>query len=186
MTDERPRPQYGEYATPEEVEAIRGTPPPPHPDELQPLAPPPQAHQRVSPPNVSSPVPGTAFPAQRTHAWDAFVTVALLVIGVWNTVQSVPGFLDFHALLTSATNSGLLSGIKIPDDLSVQGVALAVVDVALLLIAVVGAVLRIRRGRIAFWIPLTAGVLAFLVTVVVITSIVLSDPANVTLLQNRS
>ncbi|MEN2740080.1 DUF6264 family protein [Microbacterium sp. X-17] len=163
-----PRPQYGEYATPEEQRARIQQPayPPASPPVAPPLAPAPR------------PIPqaATRAPARR-HPVDLVVTVGLLAYGLVTVVTSVPALLDM-----SAYTSQLLSVIRVnaqlsdPDAARGFGIAAAAVMIVLWLAAASLSWLRIRRGRIAWWIPLVIGVVANLATGVLVSIPLLSDP----------
>src|ERR1700709_1761648 len=84
VTDDRPAPLYGEYATPAEVAAARG----PLPDSDVALDP---APAPVRQPTSAVARPSTA-PVSR---WDRPITIALLAAGVVNVASSVPLYLDF-------------------------------------------------------------------------------------------
>lgn len=57
------------------------------------------------------------------------------------------------------------------------GAVVGAVSIGALILAVVVSVRRLRAGRIAFWVPLAAGALVFLVTFVAVTVVIAGDPA---------
>ena len=94
MTDSRPRPQYGEYATPEEQAKAIGSPAPTAPDRTAPDSSAPESTAPASPPvamsvSASFPAPETrgaedavADPVRRLRrSRDIVFTVTLLGIG---------------------------------------------------------------------------------------------------------
>lgn len=160
--DRRPVPQYGEYATPEEVAALRGIP--------------------TSPPAVA-PEPHPAAPsvpdAARSSAWrraDRPLTIVLIVFGVLNLVQYAGALLDFDYVLEIATKDTFAESIDFADAARIGGVVLFAVCLALVLASGAIGVHRLRRGRVAFWVPLLTGALSVLAGVVVIVAIVLLTP----------
>lgn len=161
LPEVRPAPQYGEYATPEEVAALRGTPPEP----------------AVPPPAVA---PVDAAPRRAAVAgarrFDRPVTIALLLFGLINFVQYVPIVLDFDTFLERATVGTPTEPIDFGEAARVGGFVLFGVTLALLLIALLVSVLRLRRRRVAFWVPLTVGALAVLTWVLVLIAIVVQTP----------
>lgn len=172
MTDEhRPAPQYGEYATPEEVARLRG---PAQPEPIAPRPDPvtPQSHPELSPAE------------RRRRAWDLPVTGGLLVLGFVLTLQSLPGFLEFGSTLSAAF---AVSGVAIEfgADANAAGITLFFVHCVLFLAALGVSVFRLRAGRLAYWVPLTAGALAVLADIVIPLVLILSDPAYTALLLNR-
>ena len=159
--DRRPAPQYGEYATPEEVAALRGIPtsPPAVAPDPRPAAPP--------------------VPAARGSAWrraDRPVTILLIVFGVLNLVQYAGALLDFDYFLEIATKDTFVESIDFAVAARIGGVVLFAVCLALVLASGAIAVHRLRRGRVAFWVPLVAGAVSVLAGVGAIVAIVLLTP----------
>jgi hypothetical protein len=161
MPDSRPLPQYGEYATPEEVAALRGVP-------LEPVVPPPA----VAPVGVAPRRPAVTG----ARRYDRPVTIALLLFGLINFVQYAPIVLDFETFLERATVGTPTESIDFGDAARVGGFVLFGVTLLLFLVALLVSVLLLRRRRIAFWVPLTAGALAVLTWVLVLIAIVVQTP----------
>ena len=164
MPDTRPAPQYGEYATPEEVAALRGVP--------------------VEVPAVSSPAPASA-PAPRSVAvppviglrrYDRMLTIVFLLFGAINLVQYAAPLLDFEAFLEEATVGTPAEPVDFGDEAQIGGYVLFGVSLVLLLLAGFFAVQLLRRRRIAFWVPLVAGALTVLAWLIVLVAIVLQTP----------
>jgi len=157
MSDSRPAPRYGEYATPEEVAARRGIPMD-APAPVEPVA--------------AAPRP----PVTGARRYDRPVTIALLLFGAINLVQYAAPLLDFDTFLERATVGTPTEPIDFAEAARVGGYVLFGVSLVLLLVAGFVAVQLLRRGRIAFWVPLAAGVLTVLTWVLVLTAIVLQTP----------
>lgn len=160
--DPRPRPQYGEYASPDEALAAARA--------RDPWAPP------TTPPVTSTPqrqAATTRAPSRADRSW----TLVLLVLG---------GFFTAYAILTMTTLSEnfeqfyAVYGIEGTHQVSpVEPVAAGVVIVshlALLVGSVILARRRLQAGRLAFWIPLVAGAIASVVFFVAFATIVAADP----------
>lgn len=159
MTDARPLPQYGEYATPEEVAALRGVPdaaPPPRADRPAPAAPEPRGSRR--------------------RRLDRPITIALIAFGVLNLLQYSAAFLDFEGFLEVATEGTVAEEIDFTDAARFGGVVLFLLCLVLLVTSSAAAILLLRRGRVAFWVPLVAGVVTVLAWVIVVVVIVLQTP----------
>jgi hypothetical protein len=161
--DERPRPQYGEYA-PEgwswqpqsepRADAAASAPPPPPPP--------------------APPAPAVA--AVRTNTVDRMVTIALLVLGAfgaWNSatsLQQLPA-----AIQTVYSQQGI--GTYSPQEWLPTLALVGTVSMLALYAGVLGwSIARLRAGKIAFWVPVVGGVVA-LVSMIVLTGIVFfTDP----------
>ncbi|GAB3609907.1 hypothetical protein GCM10027414_20320 [Humibacter ginsengiterrae] len=190
----RPRPQYGEYATPEEQRAaIKAPETNPHyapPDEHPAYAPQasplhPDAAERFTPPQQPDAERPSDAPAVLRHPADRVVTIALLVLGLFNVITTIAGRDGIAGQIDSAYHSMGLTGDYVVTPLS--GTVADVVAIAFLALWVVAAGLSswaMLRGRIAFWIPLAAGVLASLVNVVGYLILFLHDPTFLAYMQH--
>ena len=121
----------------------------------------------------------TTRPARTAPIWDAPITVGLLLVGVVNTIQTVAQARELPLALDQVyaargiskyTQVGFATGI---------GWVIVATSVASLVLAIGFAVPRIRDHRIAFWIPLVAGAVSAVVTIVLVGAAILADPAYV-------
>lgn len=164
--ESRPRPQYGEYATPEEQRARIQ-----RPEVTEAL------EAGVAPPAEPAPAADSA-PRVRGPLADRIATFVLLAYGLVSVVSTIvqlqdfPGYAERAAQIlgVDATYTALSAGY-------VWGAAASV-------IYGVGYVLtawltwrRLRRGRIAFWIPLVGFVATTLLAGVCVTIALTADPA---------
>ncbi|WP_294177893.1 DUF6264 family protein [uncultured Schumannella sp.] len=172
--DARPAPQYGEYATPEEVARITGRPAPG--SEPAPASPPPVPAERARdwPSEERAPRPPLR--------WDPPVTIALLLLGLWNVISAIPSFWNLDRDLAqsfAAMPSDLgvdLSDVQLGEPTLLVGRILLGVWVVLFLISLGVSVSRLRARRRAFWIPIVASVVAMIAVVVAITVIMFIEP----------
>lgn len=172
MSDPRPRPEYGEYATPDEQVAAGGTAidPPEAPTGENP----PETRSAAFPPPTTSPIPG---PAPRVAPqWDVTLTMALLFFGAFSIVSSAPGYIDFSDTLTSAaaimdigkpTNAGLANAF---------GVVALAVQIAVYTAVLVITLRRLRSKRLTFFVPLAGGVAAAVLLSVIMGVLIAVDP----------
>lgn len=187
----RPRPQYGEYATPEEQRAaIKAPETNPHyapPEPAEPVVPTQQPDAGWRPPVAPSHPP---YPAEQRdvpdvspfmrHPFDRFATIALLVIGLYNVISAFAGRSQMASAIDDAYRSMGLTGDYAATSLtSTVGDVIAVASLVLWIAAALLSALFIARGRVAFWIPLAAGVLASLVSGVSYLVLFLHDPTFV-------
>jgi len=157
---QRPRPRYGEYATPEEVAEARG-PLPPDPaeatDPISRLAAPierpaaprsvkaarrPSAGLAWAPPPRSAPAG-----ARQPRPGNNLITALLLVFGIWNTVGSIPSYLDYGAALSQGLQALGYGTVAFGAVARTAGIVLLVVSLLVLIVAVVVALQLIRAGR---------------------------------------
>lgn len=165
--DARPRPQYGEYASPEEQRARIQRPEVTEALEAG-VAPAPE------PAAESAPAANRA----RGPLADRVATFVLLVYGLISVISTITQLLDFpgyaeraaQILGVDATYTALSTGY-------VWGAVASVVYAIGYLLTAALTWRRLRRGRIAFWVPLVGFVATTLVAGVCITIALTADPA---------
>ncbi len=162
-TERPPVPQYGEYAPPGYV------PPPPSPTDLKPVQ-----HDAVAPG-----APG----GRKRRTWDVVLTVILLVIGLLGATIGVA----YGVIFTDpATLRDILAQQGYPGFDAQPGAAPAVLvisHIVLYLLAVGGSIPLLITKRIAFWVPLAAGVVAAIIFWSCMFIVVSSDPGFITQLR---
>ena len=159
MTDDRPRPKYGEYASAGSA----------------PLATTPAAAVGTNPVEAVPEAPVERTGKRRT--WDVALTTALILFGVLDVVGSFARFGELGATLRELYDQqgiGAFTSDKLADDM---GLAINVARVVLLIAGIGFGLWRLGRRRIAFWVPLSAGALAFIVVGVCLLVVVITDPA---------
>jgi hypothetical protein len=165
----RPRPQFGEYATPEEQRA-----------RIQ--EPAPWQQEPVAPVMTDAPAPGIpASPApaeRRPRPVDRIVTFALLAYGLVNVVSSVPAFLDYGAYAeTLLSMLGVDVQITDPAAGRAWGIAAVIVLAVGWCATAVVSWWSVRRGRLTWWIPLVGGILFTFVSGTLMAVPLMNDPA---------
>jgi hypothetical protein len=205
MEDSRSRPQYGEYASPEDqAKAIRVPIRPPEQQDLPPAtqhavhAPieTPSADQGVADHGVTdhdvtggspwlrpgqreSPSAGGSADVARRMAGprDIGFTVALLAIGLFWVIVSIPGMANLPATIQQTYAMQGYTGKYGPVALGTSiGLAINISQLVLWAITCGLSVLAIRRRRRAFYIPLIGAVLSGLVVMVLTVVAMLNDP----------
>lgn len=185
VTPRPARPQYGEYATPEEVALARGIPVDRGANEhvsrlAEPIAPPPSTPRRP----MSAP-PGR--PVVAAHPMrGSLLTVLLLVFGIWNTVTSIPSFLDLGAVLSQGLEAAGYGSVAFGETAHVVGIVLVVFSFLVMIAAVGLSLRRIRAGRPSLRVPLLAGLVWVLGLLIAMTVVVANTPGVAVLMQNHS
>lgn len=181
---ERPRPQYGEYATPEEQRARIRQPEASAAleDGRSPSAP---IDQRAPvDPVIPGPVAGTR-PATRPRFVDRVITFALLGYGLFTVLGSIPAATDYTQFATTFLQVfGVDQALSDPASARGWGLAAALV-LGIGWVATLGlSWISLRAGRISFWIPLVGGVVFNLVSSVLLVAPLMADPAVWSALQD--
>jgi hypothetical protein len=167
MSDERPRPQYGEYATPEQQAHAMGKRPIPPLRQLPEMPPSPDPANRVLDPAEGI---GSA-PRATGHPVDRVFTIVLLGLGLFQLLDSIQGYLDFRVALNQlATEFGL--NYAAPAAATQAGYWILASNVVLLVLTAVVAIRFVRRSRISFYVPLIGYVLFEIVMVTIVMTIV--------------
>jgi len=161
----RERPQYGEYATPEEQRAAIKQPLPPA--EITPV-----------PATVAAPAPAAAARPPRRRFWDRAVTIALLAYGLFNLVATVPMLADFDAFASSWME---MVGIDGTFTNSAQGVTWGIAGAVLYTVGYLATAFWAWRwmaaGRLSFWIPIVGAVVTFVLLTFCLLPPLIGDPA---------
>jgi hypothetical protein len=171
MTEKRPRPQYGEYATPQAQAEAMGLPSPAH-----------------AVPTVPQPVQD-ALPADAGHRraqTNLIVTVTLLALGLVNIGMSVGSYGNLGATIQTVYDR-LGYGTYTSGALAASlGVVAIVVSVVVWLATAAVSALLIRKHKVSWWVPLAGATLQFVAIAIIMTVAVVSDPAFMTYLDTMS
>ena len=169
----RPRPQYGEYATPEEQRArIRQPDVTIALDNGRPVE---EAAPVAAPATVA---PGADVVPTRRRPVDRIVTFALLAYGLVNVISSFAAFLDYSAYAeTMFTVLGVEAELSDPASGRPWGIAAALLLTVGWLATAAVSWWNVSRGRLSWWIPLVAGVLFTFAAGVLMVIPLMNDPA---------
>ncbi|MFL0566153.1 DUF6264 family protein [Microbacterium sp. 179-I 1D1 NHS] len=151
MSDEpRPRPQYGEYATPEEQRAAIRQPTP------EPAAP-------VDPPHPPT-APATTVAARPTRMADRVITLALLAYGLVTVIGAIPQLVDYGSFAKTWMEVAGVSGefTNTAQGALWGGIGATVFAVGWLLTAILSW-WSLSRGRLSWWIPPVGAIVTFLI-----------------------
>jgi hypothetical protein len=207
VTDPRPRPQYGEYATPEEQAKAMGVPAPADPSahgvslrkdgaSTSPESssttstygsnPPAHTGTDSSVSGTSTSAPATAAPGagRPRRVWDSVLTAVLLGIGIVSVTSSIPQYADFGSTLELVFAQFGYSGYSDPELATNVGIALNIAQIVLYVVGAVVALLMVRRNRLAFIYPLIAGIVFVIIAFVLMTVVFAADPALIDTLTN--
>jgi len=178
MSEQRARPQYGEYASPDEQVAAGG-----YAVEPEPVAPAAAPAGALAPPLATTRVVG-APPAQRP--WDLALTVALLAFGAYSVVSSIAGLLDFGTTINQIYALSGYGDYSETDLADAIGIGILVSQSVLFVATVAVTVQRLRARKIAFFVPLIGGAVAGIVIFVLMLVAIVSDPAFAATLNSQS
>ncbi|MDD7929509.1 DUF6264 family protein [Microbacterium thalli] len=180
--DQRPRPQYGEYATPEEQRAriaALGGGTAPHPDVVDtaiPAASPAPAAPTGAPPRLPSPRPTTTA-ARPTRTADRVVTIALLAYGLITLLGAIPQLIDFVGFAeTWMEMAGIDATLADPAAGRAWGIAAAIFYSLGWLATAALSWWSLSHRRLSWWIPLVGAIVTFVIVSLLLAAPLLSDP----------
>jgi hypothetical protein len=191
--DPRPRPQYGEYATPEEQRAriaqpeatdalTSGQSPDLVAPAATPAAVPPGSAPAAAP--AAAPAPGLTPRGRRI---DRIATLALLGYGLVNVLFAAPGLLS---LADTAEQYFSILGIDEPFTNLAAANVWGPVAGGLYLLGYAAtaffAVRMLRRGRLAFWVPIAGAIVTSTVVAICISVPLAGDPAFLAFVEQLS
>lgn len=144
MTDDRPLPQYGEYATPEQQAAAMGK-------RFVPPTPPPAPESRV---NLTPPGADGEHPAEPTrlpgNAADRFATIFQIGVGVVALINS--NYFQFGENF-NAISAQVGSTLRVPLSIDHYAWLLLIANGVFLILTALWAYRRIRHDKLGFFVP---------------------------------
>jgi len=166
---ERPRPQYGEYASAAEQRARIQVPQ--HEESPATRAPAPPTWG-ATPPAPARPAPGQA--ANRV------ITIGLLAYGAINVLMSAFSFLDLSTVIDGTYRvMGVPGSFTNAASAHTWGVVAAIVLALGYAGTVWWSVHVMRRGKMSWWIPLVGAALTYVIVSALVAIPMMTDPAFV-------
>ncbi|HEU4808430.1 MAG TPA: DUF6264 family protein [Homoserinimonas sp.] len=174
----RPRAQYGEFATPEEQQRARGVPERPSEGTGEdPQPPAPEPAQSSAPAPLAQPDGPAAEPAPaKRHPVDRVVTLVLLAFGLFLLLNSIPGYLALPEAMQTVYDQLDAGSYPATEVAASLGVTALVVQSVIWIATAASAWFAMKRGRLAWWIALVGGVLAFIAMMVIVSIALFADP----------
>lgn len=168
----RPRPQYGEYATPAQQRAAIKQPAPQASLPVKPL-----------PHPVTGPLPlphATTSAARPSRTADRVITFALLIYGLVTVISAIPQLWQFAEFAQAWMD---LAGIEATFTNTAEGELWGRIGAVVFVLGwVLTALLSwrsIARGRLGWWIPPVGAIVTFIIVTVCLTVPLMGDPAIV-------
>lgn len=117
------------------------------------------------------PVSAPRSPANR------FATIFLLALGLVYVVGGAPSYLALPATLDSIYQQWGIGSYAATSFAQTIGIAVVVGQTVIWLVIAFVAVRRLRKGRSSWWVPVIGAVATFIVTVILMAVLLMSDPA---------
>ncbi len=171
----RPRPQYGEYASPEQQAKAMGVTSPP-PPTVPALAARPTGALAPPPPPYGQNLPRAATVAT-PRRWDLMLSAVLLAYGLYSVVSGMFQFADLGALINRVYQMQGIGQFTTTQLATTLGIVINTSDVVLFVATALITFTLLRRGRVAFYVPLIGGAVAGIIALVCILVLMFGDPA---------
>lgn len=125
----------------------------------------------------------SAVPA---HPLDRLVSLGLLAFGLWNVISAVATYLNPSPLMAQMMQMLGISGEFTNDAMAkTWGIAAGAVLIIGWILTAAWTVLRLRRGKIAWWVPLVGGVVFVALASVLLVVPFYSDPAVISYIDQQ-
>ena len=111
---------------------------------------------------AAQPQPLEAQTRKRSPA-DRIITLILLGIGALGALNIAAGLYELPANLRMIGEMLGASELEVPDAVATAGVIGAISVLTLYALTLIYSIQRLRGGKLTFWVPLTAGVVATLI-----------------------
>lgn len=168
MSEPRPRPAYGEYATPEEQRAARGLP-----AEQQVPAPQPMMHAPIPPAGSDA-----AAPLPKPRRLDRIATFALLGYGLITVFISGSSYLNIVPFMNEAmTMLGIDGTFTNYESGRRWGLMAAVVLAVGWTLTAILSVRRLRARKLTWWLPIVGGIVTTMLASLCLVIPMMGDPA---------
>jgi hypothetical protein len=104
------------------------------------------------------------------------VTLILLAVGLFLVLNSIPGYLAMPEAMQTVYDQ-LGAGVYPAADVAASlGVTALIVQVVIWVATAASAWFAMKRGRLAWWIALLGGALAFIAMMVIVSTALFADP----------
>lgn len=119
---------------------------------------------RADAPNQLTPGAGGSAQKAPGRKGDKIITILLLVLGGLGALNMAGSLLQLPGTVSMMAEAFELTDFVVPSSLSTIGTAGALLVFGVYALNLIYSIQRIRAGKLAFWVPLAAAVIAFLFT----------------------
>lgn len=114
--------------------------------------------------------------APKSRTVDRVFTIILLALGAFGALQIAGSLMSISASFSLVGSALELEDFSVPGWIGSVGTISAIVVIALYAVSLIFSIQRMRAGKIAFWVPLTAGAIAVIGTIVLTTVMMFNVP----------
>ncbi|WP_053351848.1 DUF6264 family protein [Leucobacter musarum] len=114
--------------------------------------------------------------APKSRTVDRVFTIILLVLGAFGALQIAGSLMSISASFSLVGSALELEDFSVPAWIGSLGTISAIVVIALYAVSLIFSIQRMRAGKLTFWVPLTAGAIAVIGTIVLTTVMMFNVP----------
>ena len=150
----------------------------------------PEPYRAAPPPAPRDPAPrqtlpqashnGTGAAPQKSRTADRVITILLLVLGAFGSLYLAAAVSSLSASLSIMASVLELENFTVPSWVGTVGTVTAIAIFAIFAVSLIFSIQRMRAGKLTFWVPLTAGAIVVIGTIVVSTLVMLGVPELMT------
>ncbi|MBX3087441.1 MAG: hypothetical protein KF742_03040 [Cryobacterium sp.] len=173
--DSAERPEFGEYATPEEQAAAiaRWNPNPKPKPAADPVVPTRPASSQSDTGARSQPT----RPPTTANTWNRMITIFLVAVGLMFLVSGISGYLNLSNSIDSLYSQMGIGEYKTTDLTAPIGIAIIVAQSIIWLVTAGWSYSRLTRGRSSWWVPIVGAAATFVASAVALGILLNADPA---------
>ncbi|MGW9021136.1 DUF6264 family protein [Leucobacter chromiiresistens] len=139
---------------------------PPAPRESMPL--------RAAEPSAAQ--NGYGAPQRKPRTADRVITIILLVLGMFGSLNFAGSMMSLPASFSLMGSAFEIDGFTVPAWVGTVGTVTAIAIFAVFAVSLIFSIQRMRARKLAFWVPLTAGAIVVVGTIIVTTVVLLNVP----------
>ncbi|MEV8339076.1 DUF6264 family protein [Leucobacter sp. NPDC077196] len=115
-------------------------------------------------------------PQQKPRMADRVITIILLVLGMFGSLNFAASMMNLPASLSVMGSILEVEDFTVPSWVGTVGTVTAIAIFAVFAVSLIFSIQRMRARKLAFWVPLTAGAIVVLGTIIVTTVVMLNVP----------
>ncbi|KTR86292.1 DUF6264 family protein [Leucobacter chromiiresistens] len=139
----------------------------------------PQAPRESAPPRAgepSGPQSGFGAPQRKPRTADRVITIILLVLGMFGSLNFAGSMMSLPASLSLMGSAFEIENFTVPSWVGAVGTVTAIAIFAVFAVNLIFSIQRMRARKLAFWVPLTAGAIVVIGTIIVTAVVLFNVP----------
>ncbi|GAA2185498.1 hypothetical protein GCM10009786_02160 [Leucobacter alluvii] len=131
-------------------------------------------------PQQQAPMYSGGAPQQKPRTADRVITIILLVLGMFGSLNFAASMMGLPASFSLMASAFELEDFTVPSWIGTVGTVTAIAIFAIFAVSLIFSIQRMRARKLAFWVPLTAGAIVVIGTIIVSTVVLVNVPELMT------